>query len=85
MNDRAHPRAAQVFELVVLSVAGLALTLNRGFYEQLTNNVFFSLTLAACAAASDCVRAGDRFLRQIRFGRQWSGCLRNSTTASIGR
>jgi hypothetical protein len=85
MNDRAHPRAAQVIELVALSVAALALTLNRGFYEQLTNNVFFSLTLAACAAASDSVNDGGSYPQTRSFWVSVICCLRNSTTASIGR
>jgi hypothetical protein len=68
MNDRAHPRAAQVIELVALSVAALALTLNRGFYEQLTNNVFFSLTLAACAAVFLSLRRLKEFPQAVGVG-----------------
>lgn len=42
-------RGTQILGLVVLSAIALVVTANSGFYEKITKDIFFALTLASCA------------------------------------
>jgi hypothetical protein len=42
-------RRLQAIALIIFLAVVLALTLSRSFYDQIANNIFFSLTLAGCA------------------------------------
>jgi hypothetical protein len=44
----ARNRWSPAVVLTVVGMAACALALNRGFYEQIADNIFFSLTLAGC-------------------------------------
>jgi hypothetical protein len=49
-------RRIRAIALMLLLAVVLALTLSRGFYDQVANNVFFSLTLTGCAIVFLSVR-----------------------------
>lgn len=49
-------RGIRALALILSLATVLALTLSRGFYDQISNNVFFSLTLAGCAIVFLSVR-----------------------------
>jgi|SRR5579859_4423445 len=64
-SRRIWSRLIKVVATASLVMIVCAMTLNREFYEQIANNIFFSLTFASCCAVDLSVRPLREFLQAV--------------------